>query len=150
METETIDLIIIIFTLFFILVCLALIEVLFAIVKSQFTGYIFRKYDIQEIKNYKDTKIFIKKLFKFYAEKIITDNYRILTFSFFAGDFIEYEIRIITLYPIYEVFKNGKLEIHTGNIRHIINFILENKKYINEKIKNEKSKALHKSKFVNI
>ena len=141
---------IIILALFLVMVCFTLLDVSFAIIKSKLTSYIFKKYNIEEINNEKDAKIFIKKLFRFYAEESIVNHDKIYIISFITDDSIKYELMIMPGYPYYRAFKNNEEVVGSTNINHMINIILENREDINKKIKDDKGKALYKSQFINI
>ena len=115
------------------------------LIAYKYDRYIFKKYDIDEIKDEEDAKIFVKKLFKFYAEEKY-DNYYVFSFKTEKGD--EYEINKSGLMPFYVVDKFNALEKYSqkiyrkSDIKLLSSFIMQYSKEWNDLIKSKRKKML--------
>jgi hypothetical protein len=111
----------------------------------KYNRYIFKKYDIEEIKSEEDAKIFIKKLFKFYAEEKHNNYY---VFSFKTEKDEEYEINKAGLMPFYVVDKFNALEKYSqkiyrkSDIKLLSSLIMQYSKECNDLIKSKRKKLL--------
>jgi hypothetical protein len=108
----------------------------------KYKRYIFKKYDIEEIKNEDDAKIFIKKLFKFYAvEKY--DDYYVFSFKTEKGE--KYEINKESSTPFYIVEKfdaSGEYFQERYFINKLAMFLMQYKNECNNVIKSKRERLL--------
>jgi hypothetical protein len=115
------------------------------LIDYKYDRYIFKKYDIEEIKSEEDAKIFIKKLFKFYAEEK-HNNYYVFSFKTEKGE--EYEINKAGLTPFYVVDKFDVLGKYSqkiyrkSDIKLLSSFIMQYSKECNDLIKSKREKLL--------
>ena len=110
----------------------------------KYKQYIFKKYDIKEIKNEEDATIFIKKLFKFYAEEKY-DGYYVFSFKTEKGE--KYEINKESSTSFYVVEKFDALGEYFQE-RYFIDklpiFLMQYKNECNNIIKSKREKLLKK------
>jgi hypothetical protein len=115
------------------------------LIDYKYDRYIFKKYDIDEIKNEEDAKVFVKKLFKFYAEEKY-ENYYVFSFETGKGD--KYDINKASSTPFYVVDKfdaSGKYSQYRyrkSDVKSLLTLIMQHNKEYNDKIKSKREKLL--------
>lgn len=115
------------------------------LIAYKYDRYIFKKYDIDEIKDEEDAKIFVKKLFKFYAEEK-HNNYYVFSFKTEKGE--EYEISKSSLKPFYIADKFDVLGKYSqkiyrkSDIKLLSSFIMQYSKECSDLIKSKRKKML--------
>ena len=115
------------------------------LIDYKYGRYIFKKYDIEKIKNEESAEIFIKKLFKFYAEEKY-DNYYVFSFKTEKGE--KYEIGKQSLMPYYVVDEFDALGKYSqkiygkSDIKLLSSLITQHSKECSDLIKSKREKLL--------
>ncbi len=112
-----------------------------------YSSYIFRKYDIEEIKTEKDMRIFVKKLLRFYMESTSYPSLYRLIFRAKAGKEIEIQKGTQDFRYYVDEFNNGNYNATVICIKSTLwRYLTQYKDEINEVIKSKRKKLLSKFK----
>ena len=110
-----------------------------------YSSYIFRKYDIEEIKTEKDMRIFVKKLLRFYMESTSYPSLYRLIFRAKAGKEIEIQKGTQDFRYYVDEFDDGNYNATVICIKSTLwRYLTQYKDEINEVIKSKREKLLHK------
>ena len=115
------------------------------LIDYKYDRYIFKKYDINEIKNEEDAKVFVKKLFKFYAEEIY-QNYYVFSFKTEKGDEFEISKQSLIPYCVVDKFdalgKYSQKRYRKSDVKLLLTLIMQHNKEYNDIIKSKREKLL--------
>ena len=110
-----------------------------------YSSYIFRKYDIEEIKTEKDMRIFVKKLLRFYMESTSYPSLYRLIFRAKAGKEIEIQKGTQDFRYYVDEFDDGNYNATVICIKSTLwRYLTQYKDEINEVIKSKREILLHK------
>ena len=116
------------------------------LIDYKYDRYIFKKYDINEIKNEEDAKVFVKKLFKFYAEEIY-QNYYVFSFKTEKGDSYEINKASSTHFYVVDKFdasgKYSQIRYINSDIQSLSAIIMQYKKECSDIIKSKRKKMFN-------
>ena len=123
-----------------------LIEIAY-LIDSWHSSYIFRKYDIEEIKTEKDMRIFVKKLLRFYMESTSYPSLYRLIFRAKAGKEIEIQKGTQDFRYYVNEFDDGNYNATVICIKSTLwRYLTQYKNEINEVIKSKREILLSKFK----
>ena len=115
------------------------------LIDSWHSSYIFRKYDIEEIKNEKDMRIFVKKLLRFYMESTSYPSLYRLIFRAKAGKEIEIQKETQDFRYYVNEFDDGNYNATVICVKSTLwRYLTRYKDEINEVIKSKREILLHK------